>query len=107
MEKVKKKKPKSLSRKLRDLREAYGILHRANDKYWEKIRNLRDKVAFLESLTPLHLYKIEFKIKANNENVYTFTEIKEGYTFKNAIDNLKSDKTYPDTFELVNLTVLV
>lgn len=104
MEKPKKKI--SLSKQIKILREK---LKRSEKRYWElwqTYRKLRDQLNSIEKILPMKYFKIEFKIKAEDEYIYTYEEMIKEYTLQTAIDKLLDDKLHPESFELIDVKVL-
>lgn len=101
-----KKKPKSLSAKLKDMKKERDGWHKRWRSIWDDNRKLYSELRELKSLLPVKYYKIEFKMKANTGGIYTYTENHESYTAEGAIQKLKENKTYPDTFELIDIKLM-
>lgn len=103
---IKKKKGKSLSAQLVSLRERLKYAENSFYEYRVQIGDLRNQLSRMKALLPLKYYKIKFKIKAQNDLVYEYTEIIEEFIAQLAIEKLLRNKMHPDTFELLDITCL-
>jgi len=106
MENKKKKKSKSLSRKLKEIKNNRDEWRYSYLMLKEEYSKLNLKINELRKLVPLKYYKIEFKMKSKSGDVISKVECHEGYTYQHAIDRLKINKIYPDSFELINIEVM-
>lgn len=107
MEEIKKKqKRKSLSAQLKAAQQEIKRSDKYREEYWNKWMETRKEVLLLQQFIPKKYYRIKFKIMAVNELVYEFTEIITSYCAESAINQLKDPKKYPDTFELLDITLL-
>ncbi len=106
-EKVKKKtKKKSKTAIIAALKKRIFALSGYNDELWTDYRQIRDQFVKFKVHVPLKYYKIEFKIKNNVDNISSYSEVISSYSAELAIDEVKKNKTYPDTFELTNITLM-
>jgi hypothetical protein len=107
-EKKKKTEKKSLSKQIRELRLRNKELKEANWGYWTKFHKLNDEIELLRKLTPLKIYRIKYKIMANDKitPLNPYEEIIQSYNVESAINEPKKDKTYPKTFKLVDIQLL-
>ena len=101
--KPKKRKSKSLSKQLKEMRESRDELRKDYDICWQQRYALRRQLEQIETIFPKKFYKITFTIKANSGLEVNLTEIHEGYTPQLAIEKLKSNKTHPKTFKLIDI----
>lgn len=107
MDKEKKKKKKiSHTKTIKNLRTRYACLDENYWTLWNSKQKLVNYIAEIQKVFPTKYFKITFKIQANNRMIGTYTEIKKNFSLDLAIDDLKKNKTYPDTFELVDLQIL-
>jgi hypothetical protein len=102
--KVKKKKSKTtILRKLKESRDLWKEMHEEmSDKYYKLLGIHRE----IQKTFPKKYFKIKFKIMADDKNIYEYEEIIEDYSLNMAIKELKSNKIYPDTFELIDVKTL-
>lgn len=107
MEKVKKaRKKKSLSAQLKDMRKDRD---RWSENYWHLHRQLLENIYICDryiKILPQKYFKISFKIKSNDGFLIEKTEVSKGVDLDFAIEFLKSSKTHPETFELIDAKVL-
>lgn len=100
---VKKKKRKSFTAQIRELKESrddyYNKLWKKNRELWALEKEIDD----LRALLPLKYYKINFKIKSNDGYVVPVEVVTSSYSAEMAIEKVKKGKTYPDTFELLEI----
>lgn len=102
----KAKKKQSQASKIKNLRIRLNKCESDYNLMWERWSDTSYELNQLRKLIPIKFYKITFKIKFNNERVLTHEEIVESYTPKLAIEKAKENKTYPKTFELIDIKLL-
>ncbi len=104
--KAQKKKKESNSALIKRLR---GELAKWRENYYDEVNEnstLRSKIATLEKYLTKKFYRIKYKIRANDKQIWPCDEIVTGYSPEHAIDQLKKNKTYPDTFVLTDIQLL-
>jgi len=106
MEEKKKRPKKSLSAQIKSLRKERDNLRKSWDRLSEIRWKLQDELEILKDIVPLKYFRIEFKIKANNNETFKYTEIISSYTPELAIKKLLKNKTHPTTFELLDIKLL-
>lgn len=105
-EKKRPKKKKSLSAQIDFLRLKNHELRDYSENLHCKFREFQQKINFFQKILPKKYYRIKFKIMAENELFYEYTEIKESYSTEMAIIEVKTQKLHPSTFELLDITLL-
>lgn len=103
----KPKKRKSMSAQIKSLREENRSFRDAYYKIqYTTLPNLREEMRKLERIIPKKYYRIKYKIKAKNDLVYEYSDVIESYCAELAIEKLKSNKIHPNTFELIDITLM-
>lgn len=106
-EKPKKKKKKlSWTKKLKSLRDYTDYLSGRNDELRDEICNLQNELREIAGLIQKKYFKVKFKIKAKNEEIYEYEEIKKAYSLDGAIRLIKLNKIHPSSFELIDVKIL-
>jgi hypothetical protein len=101
-----KRKTPSMSANIKKLRERIKESDELSTKQYYTIRELREEIRYLKQYVIFKFYRIDFKMKASSGSTFNYSEVKEAYSPQEAIEKVKKDKTYPDTFELVDIKVL-
>lgn len=99
----KKPKKKSLTAVIKKLREDLKEQRDHYESAWREIRKLRRQVEDFERICPLKYYLIKFKIHSNSKIMQEYTEIVSSYSPTLAIIKVRLNKTYPETFELLDI----
>jgi hypothetical protein len=102
----KKKKKKSWTARLNEARESIRYWEKRYDEQWKRFRSLRDRIEEIDKVYPKKYFKIKFKIKANLGHEVETEEIIEDFSLNLAIITLKKNKTFPDSFQLVDVKIL-
>ncbi len=97
------KKKKSNTAIIKDLREKIRRCDKESWKIWKINKDLRGEIALIRKYAPINFYKIAFKIKAANNLIYEYEKIVSAYSIEHAIENIKSNKLHPESFELINI----
>ncbi len=105
MEKKKRKK-KSMSSQIKELKKEIDRLRELLTKRWDVNYELERKLDKVRKVFPEKYFKVKFKIKSNSGHVVELEEIKESFSLNLAIEDIKLNKTHPNTFELVDVKVL-
>lgn len=106
-EQIKPKKKKiSHTARIKKYKILIQDLEKSNDSLWESNHKLRTELNELRKLLPLKYYRIKFKIKANSGNIFEYQEFHQAYNITNLIEKTKFKKTYPDSLELLDITLL-
>jgi chromosome segregation ATPase len=100
-----KKKKISLSAQIKKLKDRIKELEIYNQEAWDKYHELNREIDDLSGIINRKYYLINFKIKANSGEEFSYNETYEAYSLQSAIRKLKKNKTHPDTFKLIDLKI--
>ncbi len=104
---AKKKKPKiSLTSQIKKLRTEASKNRDSINTAWDEVYKLRKKLRMIETIFPKKYFKISYSIDSNSKIKVNSEEIIFDFTLELAIISLKSDKTFPDTFKLIDVKIL-
>lgn len=106
MTEKKKPKRKSMTATIKSLREDLATARERHQNMWQRWRDCNQELNSLRLLIPLKYYKIDFKIKSNAGHEVEHSQVVEHYSAELAIKEVKSNKTHPDTFKLLNITLM-
>jgi predicted nucleic acid-binding Zn-ribbon protein len=102
LKKIKPKK-KSLTSQIKKLKEENKRYYELIDKRWDQLNEIRNELREIEKVFPKKYFKIKYKIKANNEVMFPYEETIESFSLSLAIIKIKKNKTFPESFELVDV----
>lgn len=102
----KKKAKKSWTSQIKRFKERIEESHQWGQRGWNEVRRLRLIVEVLERIYQKKYFKIEYKIQSNSKNVINYNEIIHSFCLELAIEKIKLNKTYPDTFQLIDVKIL-
>ena len=102
-----KKKPKKVSftEQIRRLKSRITDEEERSSRYWNKCKELNDRFSLFEKYFNEKYFRIKYKMKANNGNVFEYIETHKAFFLQEAIYFLLQNKTHPDSFELIDVQV--